>query len=180
MLKPEHIPFIVFTVPPLLLLMVMYVARPGTRRLLSAFIGGFAFAILHISWDTVASYARWWYYPFTSDTHAPFLWYTGRLCFGATTALIGWRIQRRFGMRGSLIFLVLIAVLGVVNDFVGASAAQAGILIVFGAGVIPLIADSACSGTNALVAQGGMRLAGAPAKADRLKGCPATVRGRDE
>ena len=60
MLTPERIPFIVFTVPPLLLLIVIFFARPVARRLLGAFVGGLAFAVLHISRDTVAHSAGWW------------------------------------------------------------------------------------------------------------------------
>ncbi|MFL5656108.1 MAG: hypothetical protein ACJ8CB_18250 [Ktedonobacteraceae bacterium] len=95
MLTPERIPFIVFTVPPLLLLIVIFFARPVARRLLGAFVGGLAFAVLHISRDTVAHSAGWWRYPFTTEAHAPLVWYMGSVFWGATSALIGWRIQRR-------------------------------------------------------------------------------------
>jgi hypothetical protein len=81
--------------------------------------------------------------------------------------LIGWRIQRRWGLRGLIIFLVAVGVLGTVNDFAGAAAASAN-LIVFGAGIMPVLADTLCSATNALVAQVGMRLVAGPAPADRL------------
>ena len=64
-------------------------------------------------------------------------------------------------------YLVAIGVLGTVNDVVGAAAAPAN-LIVFGVGFMPVLADTVCSGTNALVAQVAMRLVAGPAKADRL------------
>ena len=167
MLTPERIPFIVFTVPPILLLIVIFFAHPAARRLLGAFVGGLAFAVLHISWDTVAHSAGWWRYPFTIEAHAPLVWYMGSVFWGATSALIGWRIQRRWGLRGLIIFLVAVGVLGTVNDFAGAAAASAN-LIVFGAGLLPVLADTVCSGTNSLVAQVGMRLVAGPAQADRL------------
>ena len=167
MLTPERIPFIVFTVPPILLLIVIFFTRPAARRLLGAFVGGLAFAVLHISWDTVAHSAGWWRYPFTTEAHAPLLWYMGSVFWGATSALIGWRIQRRWGLRGLIIFLVAVGVLGTVNDFAGAAVASAN-LIVWGAGIMPVLADTLCSATNALVAQVGMRLVAGPAPADRL------------
>ncbi|GAC1350097.1 MAG: hypothetical protein NVSMB27_29380 [Ktedonobacteraceae bacterium] len=168
MLTPERISFIVFTVPPLLLLVVIFFTRPAARRLLGAFVGGFAFAVLHISWDTVAHAAGWWHYPFTTETHAPLVWYmVGSVFWGATSALIGWRIQRRWDLRGLIMFLVAIGVLGTASDFAGAAVASAD-LIVFGAGIIPVLADTVCSGTNSLVAQVGMRLVAGRAQADRL------------
>ncbi len=60
-------------------------------------------------------------------------------------------------------YLVAIGVLGTVNDVVGAAAASAN-LIVFGVGFMPVLADTVCSGTNALVAQVAMRLVAGPAK----------------
>jgi len=64
-------------------------------------------------------------------------------------------------------YLVAIGVLGTVNNVVGAAAASAN-LIVFGVGFMPVLADTVCCGTNALVAQVAMRLVAGPAKADRL------------
>ena len=92
----------------------------------------------------------------------------GSVFWGASTALIGWRIQRRFGLRGLVVFLVAVGVPGTVNDFASAASASASNLIVFGAGMMPVLADTVCSATNALVAQVGMRLVAGRAKADRL------------
>ncbi len=61
MLTPASIPVIVFTVPPILLAIVILFTRPGRRRLVAAFIGGCAFAVFHLAWDTAAHYAGWWY-----------------------------------------------------------------------------------------------------------------------
>jgi hypothetical protein len=167
MLTPESIPFIVGIVPPILLLIVICFTRPSGRRLLGALVGGLALAVLHISWDMLAHAAGWWRYPFTLEVHAPFLWYLGSVFWGATSALIGWRIQRRWGLGGLTMYLVAVGVLGTASDFAGAAAASAN-LIVFGAGFIPVLADTVCSGTNALVAQVTMRLVAGPAQADRL------------
>jgi hypothetical protein len=150
-----------------LLLIVILFTRPAARRLLGALVGGLAFAVLHISWDTLADAAGWWRYPFTTEAHAPLLWYMGRVFWGATSALIGWRIQRRWSLRGLIIFLVAVGVLGTVSDFARAAAASAN-LIVFGAGIMPVLADTVCSATNSLMAQVGMRLLAGPAPADRL------------
>ena len=128
MLTPERIPFIVFTVPPILLLIVIFFTHPAVRRLLGAFVGGLAFAVLHISWDTVAHSAGWWRYPFTTEAHAPLVWYMGSVFWGATSALIGWRLQRRWGLRGLIIFLVAVGVLGTVSDLLSAWRQRQGVV----------------------------------------------------
>ncbi len=51
MLTPAYIPVIVFTVLPILLVIVILFTRPGIRRLVGAFIGGCAF-------DEFSTYSR--------------------------------------------------------------------------------------------------------------------------
>src|SRR5207247_2174783 len=139
-LRPEYVLFIVLTVLPLLFLIVIFFTRPRGRRLIGALMGGLAFAMLHITWDSIASFAGWWH--FTAGIHAPLVWYLGSLFWGACTALMGWRIQRRFGVRGIILFLVSIGVLGTVNDYVGMAVTDASHLIVFGPGIVPVLADT--------------------------------------
>src|SRR5260370_457591 len=70
-------------------------------------------------------------------------------------------IRGHFGRRGLVIFLAIFVVYG--NN-----------IIVFGAGVAPVIGDALCWATMAILAQGVMRLIAGPAKADRLARSPTT------
>ena len=74
--------------------------------------------------------------------------------------------MRRFGWRGEIVFLAVVAVLGTVRDY--KIAEQATGIIVFAPGITTVLVDLvAWSGLTAL-AHGVMRLVAGPAAADRL------------
>jgi hypothetical protein len=123
--------------------------------------------------DIVGDYAGWWHYLFTTDTHAPLLIYLGDLIYGTGGALIGWRIQRRFGIPGLLLFVVLLSVYGLLRDLGYATFTH---LFAYGRGVIPLIADLLTWATLYLLALLTMRLIAGPANADRLASWPVPFR----
>jgi hypothetical protein len=154
----------VSVVLPLMVLLVALLTRPRKRRLLGAFVGGFAYALMHITWDTLASLAGWW--RFVGGPHAPLWYYVGSLFWGVCTALLGWRVQRQFGLRGAAIYLLGMAVIGTVNDYVGKAALDASAIIAFAPGFAPVVADLLCCGTNALTALLAMHLVSGPASAD--------------
>jgi len=148
------------TVALLLLLIIVYFTGPGRDRLIGAIAGGLVFVVLNITWDIAAYSAGWWHYPFTTDPYAPLWVYVAQDSqYGAGVALIGWRIQRRFGMRGLLIFLLLFSGVGTIRDNAYAAFTH---VIVFGPGVTPLLADWACWITLLLLAQLTMRMLAGP------------------
>ena len=168
MLTTQSVALIIFIGLPLLALFIALVIRPTGRRLLGALVGGVAYAASHISWDTLASYAGWWRFP--TGPHAPLYFYIGSFIWGICTALIGWRVQRRFGLVGVALYVLGMGVLGAANDYVGMAVLNTTSLITFAPGIVPFLADILCSGTNALAAQLGMRPVAGPATADHLAG----------
>jgi hypothetical protein len=161
--NPALFSLVTVAVSSILLLIVIYFTHPGLRRLAGALIGGSVFAALNVM---IAYYAGWWQYPVTEDIHAPWLFYAGAgLFYGAAVALIGWRINRRFRVYGLLIFILLMSILGAIRDFSYASSTN---LLVFGTGIMPVIADWSAWAMLFLLTQLVMRLIAGPAKTDRL------------
>jgi hypothetical protein len=153
------------------LLVVVFLTRPGLRRLAGALLGGFFLAVLASVLDRVAFSLSLWRYPFTHSAFGPPGFYVAAgLFYGAGMALIGWRITRRFGRPGVLIFLSCFAVYGPLRDSLGsAMASRAGLqFLVFAPGSLPVLADAlcwvVCVGLTLLI----MRLVAGPAQADRL------------
>jgi hypothetical protein len=150
----------------IVVLIVVYFTRPGWRRLLGAVAAGVVFMLFNAVGDVTGYYAGWWHYLFTTAPFAPPLVYiVGDSVYGIGGALIGWRVQRRFGLRGLLIFLALLSTLGSVRDVTYATEAH---LFAFGPGVVPILADWLFWATLYLLAQLTMRIVAGPAHADRL------------
>jgi hypothetical protein len=109
--------FLVLLALPHFVGLTVVLTRPRRRRFVGALAGGVAFALGHIAWDRLASYTGWW--QFTIGRHAPLYFYLGSFAWGACSALLGRRVQRRFGQHGLGIYLVGLGVLGKANDHLG-------------------------------------------------------------
>jgi len=158
-----------------LLLLVIYFTRPGVRRVSGALLGGIFTGMLNLALDSAAFALGLWHYPFPSAPYGPLgVYVAAGLFYGAGMALIGWRIDRRFGRRGVLIFLACFAVYGPLRDYLGAAATSANgrQFIVFAPGALAVLADAlswvSCVGIALLV----MRLFAGPALEDRLARSP--------
>jgi hypothetical protein len=118
--------------------------------------------------DTVGVRMGLWSYPSCIDPpHPPLLVYVGQaLEFVGCIALVGWRVQRRFGARGVAVLAAVVCTLGAVRDFSVAAALPQMMHI----GPLPgsLIADVVAWGVVATVALGVMRIVSGPARADPL------------
>jgi hypothetical protein len=55
---------------------------------------------------------------FLQPHNGPLMYYvlTG-IFYGAGIALLGWRVNRRFGLKGLILFILLFGVYGVIRDF---------------------------------------------------------------
>src|SRR5215469_8319041 len=107
-----------------LALLVIYFTRAGLRRLSGALLGGFFGGVLNLLADLVAFSLGLWHYASTHPAYAPLWFYvTAGLAYGAVASLLGWRIDRRFGRRGVLIFLACVAAYGLLRDFLGTATA---------------------------------------------------------
>jgi hypothetical protein len=128
---------------PLLFALSAYLTRATPRRVAGALLGGLGFGAANLIWDIVAYHTGWWHYPFTTAPYAALpLYLADGLFYGAAVGLIGWRVTRRSGRRGLLVFVALFTLYGMVRDFGGAAATHNAYLI-FGAGLVPVLADGA-------------------------------------
>jgi hypothetical protein len=115
-------------------------------------------------YDRIAAQFGWWYYPSVTAARAPLAWYVAAtLGFGATLGLVGWRIIRRWQVRGLLVFLLLFALFGVARDYAYSMTTQ---FIVFGLGSVPLLADLFAYASAAVVVQLLMRWIVGPVQSD--------------
>src|SRR5215472_9054070 len=151
--------------------LLIYFTRARLWRVSGALLGGIAGGLLNVVADLLAFALGWWHYASTHPAYAPPWFYvTAALAYGAVFSLLGWRIDRRFGRRGLLIFLACIAIYGPLRDYLGTAAASASgfHLLVITPAPLAVLADAlcwvGCVGLALLV----MRLFAGPARADQL------------
>jgi hypothetical protein len=82
----------------------------------------------------------------------------------AVLALIGWRVTRRFGWRGQVVFLIVVTVIGPLRDYFVAGQALGVIVLV--PGPLTVLVDAACRLATTALAQAVMRVVAGPARAD--------------
>jgi len=149
-----------------LLAMTLYFARPGRRRLLGALAGGLAVAVVGVGIESLFHSLGFWRYPSVEEPYGPLALYPLVVVVFALLALIGWRIMRRFGWRGWIAFLVILATLGVLRDFLVADRVLG--IIVLARGFLTVLVDASIWIGTVALAQAVMRLVAGPAGADRL------------
>ncbi len=158
----------------LLLAIIVYFTRATRRRIAGALIGGLATGLIVILIDAIASSLGLWYYPGSTTGYGPLGYYIpNALFYGAGIALIGWRINRRFGIKALTAFIVLFGLYGVSRDFIFTAVTSSSNIIVFGVGIAPVIADIVAWMGVLTVAQILMWLIAGPARADKLARTPA-------
>ena|SRR3989442_10205740 len=81
--------------------------------------------------------------------------------------LVTWRLDRRFGWRGLLVFTCIVAIIGPPRDYLYAARYPAW--MVFAPGVAPFIADGAAYNGIVLIGHAVMRLVAGTSGADRLR-----------
>ena len=96
----------------------------------------------------------------------PLLLYPLLILVFAVLSLIGWRVMRRFGWRGELVFLAVVAVQGTLRDYF--EAGQALGVIELAPGLATVLVDIVCWVGLTALAQAVMRLVAGPAMADPL------------
>jgi hypothetical protein len=170
-LTPKQALLIGFIVAPVLFALSAYFTRANRKRILAALAAALAFGIGNLLWDQVAFRMGWWSYPaFQENDWWMLLYLPAGLVAGGAFGLIGWRVARRYGTTGFVIFILLWSIWGITHDFGGGSAFQSSNLMAFAPGVVPVIADGVLYATCQLAAQGVLRLIGGPANAGPLRG----------
>src|SRR5664279_1244775 len=145
---------------------VVFLSRAGSRRTVGALVASIPILPLVMSYDRIASHFGLWHYPSVPAANAPLAWYVAAaLGYGAAFGLVGWRVVRRWEIRGLLVFLSLFAVFGVARDYGYSMTTR---FILFGPGPIPLLADLFSYGSAAAVVQLLMRWIVGSARSDAL------------
>src|SRR5262245_47374036 len=100
-----------------LLGVTIYFARATPRRALAALAGGGGAAVGGVGGEGTCQALGLWRYPSDDTGYGPLAMYPSLVLIFAFLSLIGWRVIRRFGWRGEVVFLAMIAVLGTVRDY---------------------------------------------------------------
>jgi hypothetical protein len=145
---------------------VAFLSRAGIRRIAGVLLAAIPVIPMVMCYDSIASWFGWWRYPSVTGGNAPLAWYVAAaLGYGAAFGLVGWRVVRRWEMRGLLVFILLFALFGVARDYGYSTTTH---FIIFGPGPIPLLADLLSYGSAAAVVQLLMRWIVGSARSDAL------------
>jgi hypothetical protein len=149
-----------------LLVAAVYFTRATPRRVLRALAGGGAVAVVGLGVEALGHARGWWRYSSDDSPVGPPAMYPLLVVAFAFLALIGWRIARRFGVRGLAVFLGILAVVGTLRDFFIAGRLMG--LIIFAPGVVLAIIDALLWAGLTALAIAVMRAVSGPARDDRL------------
>jgi hypothetical protein len=148
------------------LVAVIYFTRATARRLLGAMAGGAAAGLLALGAIAWCEALGWWRIPFASSSYFLPLFYLGLSISLMPIYLVTWRVARRFGRRGLLVFLCVVTVIGPPRDYLIASMFPNW--MVFAPGILPILADGATYAGIVVLGHAVMRLIAGPADADHL------------
>jgi hypothetical protein len=144
----------------------VYFTRATARRVLGALAGGLAVAVVGFGVELVCQAVGLWHYPSDDTGRGPLLMYPLLVLIWAVLALIGWRVVRRFGWRGEVVFLTVVTLQGTLRDYF--EAGQALGMIALTPGLTTVLVDIVCWAGLTALAQAVMWLVAGPAAADRL------------
>jgi serine/threonine protein kinase len=148
----------------------VYLSRATLRRLLGTLAGAAAFTFVGSELARVAHSLGWWRYALSDITPLPLtLLELNVLFYAALLALINWRVNRRFGWRGQLIFIGVMGLHGPARDYVGAAATE---LIIITPGITPFLGWAIFWMCGIAVMQAVMRLVAGDARSDTLARMP--------
>ena len=154
----------------ILFAIVAFFSRAGLRRIVGVLLAAIPVIPMVMFYDKIAAQFGWWHYPSVTAASAPLAWYiAAALGYGAEFGLVGWRVIRRWEMRGLFAFLLLFALFGVARDY-GYSVTTR--FIVFGPGPVSLLVDLFAYGSAAAVVQLLMRWIVGSAQSDALARMP--------
>lgn len=144
-----------------LLAVAIYFTGATARRVVGALVGGVVVAILGVGVEAVAHAWKWWSYPSDDSPIGPVGMYPALVVAFAFLALIGWAVGRRFGWRGTAVFLSTLAVVGTLRDYLVAGKLMG--FIHFAPGVWLMIIDGFLWAGLTGLAMATMRLVSGPA-----------------
>ena len=145
---------------------MVYFTRATTRRIAGALAGGAAAGLLALGAIALGEAQGWWRLPSESTPYFRLHLFLGLAISMAPSYLITWRVARRFGWRGLTVFLVAVAVIGPLRDYL--IAAMFPKWMIFAPGVAPVLADAATYVSIVALGHSVMRLVAGPAQSDHL------------
>ena len=142
-LTPSQALLIGFIVAPTLFSLSAYFTRADRRHILGAVVGASLYAVVNYVWDRAAAVFGWWTYPAWSESgQFPLTGYLlAGIVGGGAFGLIGWHILQRWHWKGLAGFLLFWAVYAVVHDYGGSRLFASSNLMLFGPGLMPIIAN---------------------------------------
>lgn len=148
------------------LVVVVYFTRATSRRIVGAFVGGAAVALMGIAAIVLGNVLGLWRVPIFWTPYFLTLFYLGFAISVTPIYLVTWRLARRFGWRGLAVFIGIVAVIGPPRDYLFAATFPAW--MVFAPGVAPILADAVTYIGIVALGHAVMRLTAGPAREDQL------------
>jgi hypothetical protein len=151
-----------FIVAPILFLLSAFLTHPSRLQILGALTGAGLYGLVNYLWDRLAAAFGWWSYPgWSASGQFPLTGYVlAGIVGGGAFGLVGWRIIQRWHWKGFAAFLLFWAAYAVVHDYGGSLLFASSGLMVFGPGLVPILADVLWYVTGNAVPQAAIRLIG--------------------
>lgn len=149
------------------LLLVIYFTRAKSRRIVGAFAGGAAVGLFGMGAIFLGNALALWRVPIVWTPQFLTLFYLGLAISVTPIYLVTWRVVRRFGWRGLVVCLGIVAIIGPPRDYFYAMKFPEW--MVFAPGVVPIIADAATYVGIVAIGHAVMRLVAGPSRGDRLR-----------
>jgi hypothetical protein len=112
---------VLLIVMPVIFVLASFFTRSPAKRIGAALVGGLIGAFVGAGLDVAGSRLGLWHYVTASPDHAPWPIYVAAGFLQGAAALIGWRIHRRFGVAGLLLWIGAVAAGATVQDYVAAA-----------------------------------------------------------
>ena len=149
------------------LVVVVYFTRATSPRVLGALAGGAAVGCLGMGAVVLGNMLGWWRVPIFPTPSFLSLFYLGLTISVTPIYLVTWRLARRFGWRGLAVFIFVVSIIGPPRDYLIATMFPEW--MVFGPGVVPILADAAAYVGIVALGHAVMRLIAGPSSEDRLR-----------
>ena len=149
------------------LVIVTYLTRATSRRVLGALVGGLAVAFASLGMIAFCLWVGWWQMPIVATPFLAAMLGIGILISCAPLYLVTWRIARRFGLKGLVISTAIVTVIGMPRDYF--IAAKFPEWMVFMPGVAPIVADGVAYAVIMIVGHAVMYLVAGASRGSGLK-----------
>jgi hypothetical protein len=123
------------------LVAVVYFTRATARRVVGAVVGGIVAAAMLLGVMAFAERFELWHVFLALTPSSLALLYLCAVISSAPIFLLTWRVGRRFGLRGLMVFVFIAAIIGPPRDYLVAAVYPEW--IAFGAGISPILAVAA-------------------------------------